>query len=353
MHLHRKASPRTALPVWIVLGSGFLCGAAFAAQPQAATPVAAMTPATTSIWAAPAADPAPASAEVPAPLPSAEVPAPPPVDPATLPLPAAAPATAPLVAPVVTPPAAQPAAAVAAAPAPVLPTLTGARPPAPAPAPSAWTPAGSSGQPEPLTGAPPVDLGRSLRNLLLLASVLVLAGAVWVFLRDRRGQRRPQNANPLELIASVKLGGRWPVSLVRVPGRLLVVGATDSGVALLTELEDDLDDEVVSEADGYDDGDDRYARDLAEYDAPRRGPATRPDLNEGPDPTYRRPVRRAASTRPAHRGGTEPEGDAFLEQLLGRLAENRGAVMRASAPADERTALRQRLQTLRRGPTAL
>lgn len=238
----------------------------------------------------------------------------------------------------------------------MLPTLTGTR--AIEPVASAWEPGGAAASAQPITGAPPVDMARSLRNLLLLAGVLGLGGAVFVYLRDRRGGRRAERANPLELIASVRLGGKWPVSLVRVPGRILVIGATDSGIALLAELDDDLDDEVVADADGGSDDLRRPSRhgEFDEYEPARRGPATRPDVFEGEEQTYGRPPRRsAAATAPARRtvNAPAPEDDPFLEQLLGRLAENRSAVMRATAPADERAALRERMQTLRRGPTAL
>jgi flagellar biogenesis protein FliO len=339
MHTRRKTRPRTGLPVWIVLASGFFCGAAFAAQPQTLTPADGSAWAPSSFWeSAPAA--APASPEVadaaPAAAPQAATPAP-----------TASPAA--VLAPAPTPPPAPETA--------VLPTLTGAR--AIEPVASAWAPGGAAASAQPVTGAPPVDMARSLRNLLLLAGVLGLGGAVFIYMRDRQSGRRAEHANPLELIASVRLGGKWPVSLVRVPGRLLVVGATDSGVALLAELEDDLDDEVVAGEDGYEDDERRPSRRaFDEYEPARRGPATRPDVFEGEEQTYRRPPRRSATATaaaPTRRtaAAPTPDDDPFLEHLLGRLAENRSAVMRATAPADERAALRQRMQTLRRGPTAL
>ncbi|MEZ4265449.1 MAG: flagellar biosynthetic protein FliO [Myxococcota bacterium] len=346
MHTRRTSRSRASLPIWIVLASGFLCGAAFAAQPQPFTP-ASGAQATASAWAMPeaTAEPAPVAVEAAA-LPA---PAPEPAPAAALPAPAPAPAPAPQP---------TPAASAELPPAPeaaLLPTLTGPR--VVEPVPSAWAPGGTPVHSQPLTGAPPVDMARSLRNLLLLAGMLGLGGAAFIYLRDRRKHRSAERANPLELIASVRLGGKWPVSLVRVPGRLLVVGATDSGVALLAELEDDLDDEVVAEDEEYDRDSTRAPRrPTAEFDAVRRGPATRPDVYEGEEQTYSRPARRsAAAPAPTRRAAsaTAAADDPFLEQLLGRLAENRGAVMRATAPADERTALRQRMQTLRRGPTAL
>ncbi|MCB9787826.1 MAG: flagellar biosynthetic protein FliO [Deltaproteobacteria bacterium] len=295
MHTRRTPRRRSSFLVWIVLGGGFLCGAAFAVPPST--------------------DGAPASAAS-----------------ALTPTPAA------------TPPEAPDAPGVAPG------DLIG-------PVASAWTPAGAASPEAALTGAPPVDLTRSLRNLLVFAGLLVMAGAGWVFLRDRRGRGGLLRESPLELIASVRLGGRWPVSLVRVPGRLLVVGATDNGIALLTELDDELEDEVVPDVDDELVPPRRSARrDTAEFAPPRAGAGERPTAWEEEELTYRRPGRRSAATtvaQPARRHAESPADDGFLEELLGRLDESRGAVMRAAAPADERAALRQRLQTLRRGPTAL
>ncbi|MBM4361432.1 MAG: flagellar biosynthetic protein FliO, partial [Deltaproteobacteria bacterium] len=56
-----------------------------------------------------------------------------------------------------------------------------------------------------------------------------------VVLARRRVTARP--GGPLELVATLPLGGRRAVHLIRVEGRVLVVGASEAGLTRLGEVE--------------------------------------------------------------------------------------------------------------------
>ncbi len=55
----------------------------------------------------------------------------------------------------------------------------------------------------------------------------------------RRGRRSARSDSPLELVARQPLGKAASVSLLRVAGKLVLVGVTDTSVRLLRELDDD------------------------------------------------------------------------------------------------------------------
>ncbi len=138
--------------------------------------------------------------------------------------------------------------------------------------------------------------------------LLGLGGVAW-WLKHRAVSGNPwaAAAHRMETIATHRVTGKHMVSLVRVPGRILVLGLNDKGVNLLTELdESDLDSLNITE-----DGDDE-SQTFAE-----RLSALRGRLKERRDP-----FRTALA-----------EEDAPVDALL-RL--------------DERAAIRERLEALRR-----
>ncbi len=213
-----------------------------------------------------------------------------------------------------------PVAAPPAAPAQLLPE------PAPAAAPSEpsivfrdATPVASSAD----APAPAFDA-----RAIVVALILLLA-AVAAWWLGRRRERPGTLASPrLRVLSSLRLGGKWQVSLVQVPGGLLVVGATDKGVTLLTEL----------------------------------GPAP----NEVPEPD----ILDMTPPLPPLEPDAGDDDDPFLERLLGRMSDARPAALgndplsyprtRVSPPpiaraagADERAALRHRIRQYQRGPTQL
>ena len=212
--------------------------------------------------------------------------------------------------------------------------------------------------------------------------MMALLGAAG-FLAYRKKQDEISQAGDLtlEVASTIRVGAKWQVSLIRVPGRVLVVGATERGLELLTELYPEGDEEAMEElldhaqsathptiqhpgtqpvlaepsrlaedspADAFDplaDISPRYgdARSAGTYARQPRRPATTPATPEMKMPT--------ASESP------QGHDDAFLDAVLDRLSKARPAVIRhTTKPAprvDERAALRAQVKQYRRGPTRL
>jgi flagellar biogenesis protein FliO len=87
---------------------------------------------------------------------------------------------------------------------------------------------------------------------LLLVAVLLGAGLVAWFVVRRRGTGLGGlgGRDQLQVIGTTRVGGRFLVALVRVPGRTLVVGASDKGLSLLSEIRDAGDDQLEALPDG-------------------------------------------------------------------------------------------------------
>ncbi len=150
-----------------------------------------------------------------------------------------------------------------------------------------------------LTTAPSApSRGRMAAVAMML---LGLTGIAFYYSRKRGGQRDGQPSRErLALRSTLRLGGRHQVSLVEVPGRLLVVGATEKGVNLLTEIPMDMDDAMMV-------GD-------AALDMP---PAE--DLEADIEPI----TRGFDATDPDPMRGEEP----FLDGLMARLSDARPGAM--------------------------
>ena len=70
------------------------------------------------------------------------------------------------------------------------------------------------------------------------AALLLLTG-VGFWLKKRANSSLSNNkAGTIETIATARLAGKHVISLVRVPGRILVIGMGEKGLSLLTELDD-------------------------------------------------------------------------------------------------------------------
>lgn len=158
--------------------------------------------------------------------------------------------------------------------------------PAPAAAAPADRPGVAPGTPlrlldsKPTAGAPappPASTGGLLRGLAMMALLGAGVAALW-FLRKKGGRAKAKDAPSLELLGSLRVGGRWQVSLVRVPGKTLVLGATDKGLTLLSTLGPDDDDLVTAEAVTWPDVDDADLPALAAPPAPSRAAGPAPDL---------------------------------------------------------------------------
>ena len=157
----------------------------------------------------------------------------------------------------------------------------------------------------------------------LILIVLLVAGGAAVYFMKRGGSpsvSAKRNGKQLEILSSVRVAGRWQVALVKVPGKTLVLGATEKGLTLLTTLDvdDDLDDDLAF--------------------ASGTGISVPPARTEAPMTTAPPRTHRAAST---------PHPDAFLGKLLDEL---NGAPLpvreRPLTPSAE--ALRQRLERFQR-----
>ena len=168
-----------------------------------------------------------------------------------------------------------------------------------------------SGVPAPVEGIGDAVPGATVSwPAILFLGLIVGVGAFLMMSRSRMGSGGDTGRN-LEVLDTLRLGGRWQVSLVSAPGRLLVLGASSQEVTLLAELP-------------LENGD---------YEP------------QGIQPTSLQP-------QPIEQLD-EIEDDPFLKDLLTRMGSTPSTVVRTSAPSDERALLRQRIQSMQRGPTQL
>jgi flagellar biogenesis protein FliO len=78
------------------------------------------------------------------------------------------------------------------------------------------------------------------RGVMTWLALILLGGAAFgtmVLLRRRQTTSDPSRP-VIEVLHSARIGGKWQVSLVRVPGKTLVLGVTDKGLSTLSEIED-------------------------------------------------------------------------------------------------------------------
>jgi flagellar biogenesis protein FliO len=241
----------------------------------------------------------------------------------------------------------------------------------------------AASEPSLATGKPFAGLNLSGLGLFLMA---LLGGAGFLAYRKKKDDVQMAGDLTLEVASTIRIGAKWQVSLVRVPGRILVVGATERGLELLTELypegDDEVMDDLLSVASAAPSPQGHTPQQV--LSKPSRLPEDHPadvfdplaDISPkyGNDThtagTYARQPRRTATTPPAtqqaaapapptHAGPDTMQGhdDAFLDAVLDRLSKARPAVVRhTTQPAprvDERAALRAQVKQYRRGPTRL
>ena len=189
-------------------------------------------------------------------------------------------------------------------------------------------------------------MGIGMKLFLILLVLLGAAFAIHV-LNQKNTADTPQPAdNTLELASTIRLGGRWQVSLIRVPGRMLVVGATENGLNLLAELDpetDNVEEEWLEEFKEVS-LDTPSAPPKAEFGTYSRPPVQSHQEEE----EFPEILQKAVGAEDC-----DPSNDAYLDHLMQRLAKARPAVVRSSAPADERASLRKRVRSYQRGPTRL
>ena len=122
--------------------------------------------------------------------------------------------------------------------------------PTPAPAASLTAPAndpGLSTAPGTTSGttattaevAPPPQGGQSGgARIVMMVTVLGGLALAWVFMRKRQTNKAGKDGPAMSLVGQLRVGGRWQVALVKVPGKTLVLGATDKGLNLLTTIDE-------------------------------------------------------------------------------------------------------------------
>ena len=143
-------------------------------------------------------------------------------------------------------------------------------------------------------------------------------------MRRRQQGKTSAGAPALSLVGSVRVAGRWQVALVKVPGKTLVLGATDKGLSLLSELDDDVEpaerDELVAR--------------IRDDDTIAFGEPRRPDNRVTTD-------RERGRLRPPGVAPSEP-----FSRLLDELAKSPPAPtpVRERPQTDEALALRARLE---------
>jgi len=96
----------------------------------------------------------------------------------------------------------------------------------------------------------------------LIVSLALVVGLLLLLARVAQGRYRGRSGAAIQVLHRQALGKGSSVAVVSVGGRVLVVGATDNQVSLLTELDpDELQLEVnVRAAEGGEPGDDELAQ---------------------------------------------------------------------------------------------
>lgn len=211
--------------------------------------------------------------------------------------------------------------------------------------------------PQAAAPATPSGSGGFMR-IVLMTTFLVVGVLAWYLTRRRNQGKSGGASKALSLVGTVKIAGRWQVALVKVPGKTLVLGATDKGLSLLSELDDDVTLEQEDRED-RDDRDDREDRDdlaarirnddtmsfgRSKLDAPR-GRTSRVST----DPLGTRAARSDASPGfvAAPPAPPQPSAEPFsrlLDQLTRGGPSTTPPAARERSKTDEAVALRARLE---------
>jgi len=163
--------------------------------------------------------------------------------------------------------------------------------------------------------------------LMLVFGILGVGAIVVHFLKKGRGTTGALGPR-LELVDSLRIAGKWHISLVRAPGRLLVIGASDGEVSLLADLDEDEDPATI------------LADTMVDLPAARPQTAVKPPVT--------------AASIEEHARGESPtaEEDPFFDALLTKMNARQPAFAGSSqltapaaidAPTDEMAAIRARI----------
>ncbi len=80
-----------------------------------------------------------------------------------------------------------------------------------------------------------MDSSSVVLGLRVVLSLAVVLGLLWII--ARRGGRGRVKATTVQVVGRQSLGRRAGVAVVEVEGRRLLLGVTDQGVSMLTELD--------------------------------------------------------------------------------------------------------------------
>lgn len=79
--------------------------------------------------------------------------------------------------------------------------------------------------------------GLNMKNILALLLLASVAGGAMYYAKRKQKVAGPlKQSRTMSLVDTLRLGGRYSISLVHVPGRLLVIGSSEKGMNLLTEM---------------------------------------------------------------------------------------------------------------------
>lgn len=158
--------------------------------------------------------------------------------------------------------------------------------------------------------------GLGIRNILALLLLVCVAGGAMFFAKRKQKAGGPlKQSRAMSLVDTMRMGGRHSISLVQVPGRLLVVATTDKGMTLLTDMSSE-------------------------------GPLGAPELTEAP----------GFRPKPSNDEGlVRNENEEFFNHLMHRINNSPTGAESPEAPIAQEYAgtssLRNRLQQYQLGPT--
>ena len=159
--------------------------------------------------------------------------------------------------------------------------------------------------------------GLGMKNILALLLLASVAGGAMYYAKRKQKTTGPlKQSRTMSLVDTLRLGGRYSISLVHVPGRLLVIGSTDKGMNLLTEISE------------------------------------REALNEQPNPTVQDIP--SAGPQPSNDHGlVRDENDEFFNHLMHRISQAGDPPMSEPETVGNPGAstLRSRLQQYQFGPS--
>jgi flagellar biogenesis protein FliO len=193
------------------------------------------------------------------------------------------------------------------------------------------TPAPSQPDANPLGTAP--EGGTSGSRAVIVLTLLV-GGAAGLLLMRKKSTGKAAKTPTLAVLGQVRVAGRWQVALVKVPGKTLVLGATEKGLSLLSTI--DAEDAVEAGLD-----DDELVAAVREDDRVDIGRRTPPPAR--PDTARPETGRSAIDPRTAYiRTDTRGSANEPFGRLLDELTRGTGPQTGPMAPP---LAARDRMKT--------